>query len=54
MRKRYRVKRRACALCKPDKRGGAPRWDDRQLMLLRAWERKRDRIDRHGRGADED
>jgi hypothetical protein len=43
MRKRYRSKRRACALCKPRKRGWAPRWNDRELIRLRVWERERER-----------
>ena len=43
MRKRYWSKRRACALCKPRKRGWAPRWDDRELIRLRDWERERER-----------
>jgi len=41
MRKRLKVKRRACALCKPHKRGGAPRWTNRELVRLKEWERDR-------------
>jgi hypothetical protein len=48
MRKRYRNKRRACALCKPSKRGWAPRWDDRELIRLRAFEREREQFLRRG------
>jgi hypothetical protein len=43
MRKRYRNKRRACALCKHFKRGWTPRWSDRELIQLREWERHRER-----------
>jgi hypothetical protein len=50
MRQRYRKKRRACALCKPSKRGAAPRWDDRELILLRHWEREREGFLGHRRG----
>jgi hypothetical protein len=40
-RKRYRSKRRTCSLCKPGKRGLAPRWDDRELERLRRYEQAR-------------
>ncbi len=43
MRKRYRKKRRACGLCKPNRRGFAPRWNERELVRLRDWERSRER-----------
>jgi hypothetical protein len=38
MRKRYRIKRRSCGLCKPHKRGLANRWKPRDLARLRAAE----------------
>ena len=41
MRKRYRRKRRACSICKPNKRGMAPRWNGRELVMVREWERDR-------------
>lgn len=41
MRKRLKIKRRTCALCKPNKRGGAPRWKNRELAMLTEWERDR-------------
>jgi len=43
MRKRYRSKQRACALWKRRKLGWSPRWDDRELIQLRVWERERER-----------
>ena len=42
-RKRYRKKRRSCAICKPDKRGLAVRWTPKDLALLRQYEKARDR-----------
>jgi hypothetical protein len=38
MRKRYRIKRRSCGLCKPHKRGMASRWTVRDEAALRAAE----------------
>jgi hypothetical protein len=38
-RKRYRRKRRSCAVCKPGKRGLAVRWSPKQLALLKLHER---------------
>jgi hypothetical protein len=49
MRKRLKRKRRSCALCKPQKMSGAPRWSDRELMLLREFERDRERWLRRSR-----
>lgn len=40
-RKVYRRKRRTCSLCKPHKRGITPRWTDKDLARLRAFERAR-------------
>ena len=42
MRKRYRNNPRACGVCKPSKYGWTPRWDDRELIRLRDWERERE------------
>ena len=39
MRKRYKKKRRSCALCKPGKRGISKRWSPREEMLLKRFER---------------
>jgi hypothetical protein len=33
-RKQYKIKRHSCALCKPHKMGWAPRFSDRQRMLM--------------------
>lgn len=41
MRKRYKRKRRSCALCKLHKRGWAKRWSEREDERLRRWERER-------------
>ncbi len=42
-RKRYKVKRRACGVCKPGKRGSSNRWSPKGEMLLREYERERNR-----------
>ena len=39
MRKRYQRKRRTCRLCKPHKRGLAPRWKPREAARLAVAER---------------
>jgi len=41
MRKRLKMKHRACALCKPHKQGWADRWTNRDRVLLREFERDR-------------
>lgn len=41
MRRRYRKKRRSCGVCKPDKKGLAVRWTNRQLAQLKEFERDR-------------
>ncbi len=41
MRKMYRVKRRACALCKPNKRGWDKRWKPKEEAAIRRFERER-------------
>ena len=38
MRKRYKNKLKSCALCKPHKRGWAPRWRGKELALMSAAE----------------
>jgi hypothetical protein len=43
VRKRYRKKRRSCAVCKPDKKGITKRWELRQEILLKDFERQRHR-----------
>lgn len=40
MRKRYKNKRRSCALCKPHKRGWDLRWRPRELAALARAERE--------------
>lgn len=40
MRKRTKIKRRSCGLCKPHKRGLANRWKPRQEARLSAAERE--------------
>lgn len=40
MRKRYKIKVRACALCKPHKRGWTQRWNARERSLMDAAERE--------------
>lgn len=40
MRKRYKLKRRSCALCKPYKRGWESRWKAKDRQLLEVAERE--------------
>jgi len=40
VRKRFKSKRRSCALCKPHKRGWAPRWKPRERSLIERTERE--------------
>lgn len=40
MRKRYQ-RGHTCTMCHPNKMGWAPRWTERDLLRLRAWERER-------------
>jgi len=35
MRKRYHDKKESCGLCKPQKRGWAKRWKDKELSKLK-------------------
>jgi len=39
IRKRHKIKNRACGLCKPHKRSFAPRWKSRDLVRLVEFER---------------
>ena len=39
MRKRFKMKRRSCAVCKPFKMGVVKRWKSRDEILLREFER---------------
>ena len=47
MRKRYRHKRKSCALCKPHKRGFAARWRARELAAIARAEREAREGDTH-------
>lgn len=40
MRKRYKLKRRSCALCKPHKRGWDHRWKAKEQQRLETAERE--------------
>lgn len=40
MRKRLKLKRRSCAMCKPHKMRGENRWKVREQMLLREFEKE--------------
>ncbi len=40
MRKRYKIKSRSCALCKPHKRGWERRWNARDQQLMAGAERE--------------
>lgn len=44
MRKRYKLKKRSCALCKPNKMNWDIRWTNRDLFLLRAFEKERKQL----------
>jgi hypothetical protein len=39
MRKRYKIKARSCALCKPHKRGWEGRWNAKEQQLIDGAER---------------
>lgn len=52
MRKRYRSKRRSCALCKPHKRGHDSRWTARDRALLSSAEKEIRRALRLAAGAE--
>lgn len=39
MRKRYKVKKRSCALCKPNKVGWASRWKIKDFALIKEFEK---------------
>ena len=39
MRKRYKIKARSCALCKPHKRGWERRWSAKDQQLIEGAER---------------
>lgn len=41
MRKRLKLKKHSCALCKPHKMRGANRWDARDLSRLKEFETMR-------------
>ena len=38
MRKRFKIKKHSCALCKPNKMGGACRWKAKEFSLLKEFE----------------
>ncbi len=40
MRKRFKMKKHSCGLCKPHKVGGANRWNAKELVLLKIYERE--------------
>jgi len=39
MRKRFKIKKRSCSLCKPNKMGWASRWNNKELLLLKQFEK---------------
>jgi hypothetical protein len=41
MRKRFKVKKHSCALCKPYKMGWDSRWNDRELKSLKEFEKEK-------------
>lgn len=41
MRKRLKMKRHSCALCKPNKMGGACRWKPKEEAALKAFEKEK-------------
>lgn len=44
MRKRTKLKKRSCTLCKPHKMCGACRWTNRDLSRLKEFERERKQL----------
>lgn len=41
MRKRYKIKKHSCALCKPHKMRGACRWSDKDFAMLKEFEKQK-------------
>lgn len=53
MRKRLKLKKRSCAMCKAHKMHGAPRWKPKELAALKESERVcQEEVRRDGRGID--
>jgi hypothetical protein len=48
VRKRFKLKLRSCALCKPHKRGWEHRWKAKELQLAELAEREMRSSIRHG------
>lgn len=44
MRKRYKKKLRSCGLCKPHKKGWSNRWLNKELYLLKEFEKMKQGI----------
>ena len=44
MRKRFKNKRRSCALCKPNKRGWSVGWKNKDLKLIQEYEKEKTNI----------
>jgi hypothetical protein len=39
MRKRFKIKKRSCPLCKPQKMGWANRWDNKEFAKIKEFEK---------------
>ena len=39
MRKRFKIKKRSCALCKPNKMGWSNRWNAKELAIIKEFEK---------------
>ena len=44
MRKRFKIKKHSCSLCKPNKTGHAHRWNNRDLYALKDFEKEKRRL----------
>lgn len=44
MRKRYKLKKRSCAMCKPDKMNWDCRWNNIELSALKEFEKEKKKV----------
>lgn len=45
MRKRFKIKKASCGLCKPQKRGISNRWNNKELIKLNEWEEVKNKVE---------
>jgi len=44
MRKRFKIKKRSCALCKPQKMGWSNRWNAKELAEIKEFEKIKNKL----------